>query len=97
MGASHLGKAVGCLPGVPVCLRGADYHPVAFRIQGHIGKAHPAESPGKRSAELRFRSPGKRELPDAAFDPVSGILKVQRHRQEAVGKIVVCTGGLIPE
>lgn len=47
---------------------------------------------GTRADEEQYRSV-KSELPDAAFDPVSGILKVQRHRQEAVGKIVVCTGG----
>lgn len=32
-------------------------------------------------------------VPEAVFDPVSRILKVERQRKERIGKIVVCTGG----
>lgn len=32
-------------------------------------------------------------LPEATYDPVSRILKIERHKKEKIGKIVVCTGG----
>ncbi len=47
---------------------------------------------GTRAEEEQYRAV-REEVPDAVFDPLSRILKVERHRKEQVGKIVVCTGG----
>lgn len=47
---------------------------------------------GTRADEAQYLAV-KEEVPDVSFDPVSRILKVERHRKEHQGKIVVCTGG----
>ncbi len=32
-------------------------------------------------------------LPEAVYDPISRVLKIEKHEKEQIGKVVVCTGG----
>lgn len=47
---------------------------------------------GTRAGEEQYTAV-KEVVPEAVYDPVSGILKVEKREKERVGKIVVCTGG----
>ncbi len=47
---------------------------------------------GTRAGEEQYVAV-KEAVPEAVYDPVSGILKVEKREKKRVGKIVVCTGG----
>ena len=47
---------------------------------------------GTRAGEEQYAAV-KEAVPEAVYDPVSGILKVEKREKKRVGKIVVCTGG----
>lgn len=47
---------------------------------------------GTRAGEEQYTAV-KEVVPEAVYDPISGILKVEKREKERVGKIVVCTGG----
>lgn len=47
---------------------------------------------GTRAGEEQYTAV-KEVVPEAVYDPISGILKVEKRKKERVGKIVVCTGG----
>lgn len=47
---------------------------------------------GTRAGQEQYEAV-REAVPDAVYDPVSGILKVERREKERIGKIIVCTGG----
>lgn len=47
---------------------------------------------GTRASQEQYEAV-REAVPDAVYDPVSGILKVERRENERIGKIIVCTGG----
>lgn len=47
---------------------------------------------GTRASQEQYEAV-REAVPDAVYDPVSRILKVERREKERIGKIIVCTGG----
>lgn len=47
---------------------------------------------GTRASQEQYEAV-HRTVPDAVYDPISRILKVERREKERIGKIIVCTGG----
>jgi len=47
---------------------------------------------GTRATQEQYEAV-KTVLPDVSYDPISHILKIERHEKQQIGKIVVCTGG----
>jgi len=47
---------------------------------------------GTRASQEQYEAV-KQVLPEVVYDPVSGILKIEKHPKKQIGKIVVCTGG----
>lgn len=47
---------------------------------------------GTRATQEQYEAV-KAVLPDVSYDPISRILKIERHEKQQIGKIVVCTGG----
>ena len=47
---------------------------------------------GTRASREQYEAV-KEKLPEVAYDPISRILKTERHPKEQIGKVVVCTGG----
>ena len=47
---------------------------------------------GTRASQEQYEAV-REAVPGAVYDPVSGILKVERKEKERIGKVIVCTGG----
>lgn len=47
---------------------------------------------GTRASQEQYEAV-REAVPGAVYDPVSGILKVERREKERIGKVIVCTGG----
>lgn len=47
---------------------------------------------GTRASQDQYEAV-REEVPEAAYDPIARILKIERRKKEHIGKIVVCTGG----
>lgn len=47
---------------------------------------------GTRAVQEQYEAV-KEKVPEVVWDRVSGILKLERHKKDQIGKIVVCTGG----
>lgn len=47
---------------------------------------------GTRASQEQYEAV-QEAVPEVVFDPVSGILKVEKREKEKIGKIIVCTGG----
>lgn len=47
---------------------------------------------GTRASKVQYELV-KQKLPDVQYDPVSGILKIEKPDKERIGKIAVCTAG----